>query len=83
MNDRAPALWLFIVAGSLSDANFDKTKATLERKLGKAFSKCEPPSDNMRTCDLAIGDKKTILLMAEDNAKSTTTLFSCHYFYEK
>ena len=65
------------------DANFDKTKASLEKKIGKSIRKCEPPSDNMRTCELEIGDKKTIALMAEDNAKSTTTLFGCYYFYEK
>ena len=65
------------------NANFDKTRASLEKKIGKSIRKCEPPSDNMRTCALEIGDKKTIALMAEDNAKSTTTLFGCYYFYEK
>jgi hypothetical protein len=64
------------------NANFDKTKATLESKIGKPL-KCEPPSDNMRACALEIGEKKTVTLMAEDNAKSTTTLFGCYYFYEK
>src|SRR5438105_2625525 len=53
------------------NANFDKTKTSLEKKLGKSFRNCEPPSDNMRTCELEIGEKKTILLMAEDNPKST------------
>ena len=65
------------------NANFDRTRSSLEKKLGRSIKKCEPPSDNMRTCELQIGDKKTILLMAEDNAKSTTTLFGCYYFYEK
>jgi hypothetical protein len=64
-------------------ANFDKTKTSLEKKISKLFKKCEPPSDNMRTCELEIGEKKTILLMAEDNPKSTTTLVGCYYFYEK
>jgi hypothetical protein len=67
----------------LVNANFAKTKTSLERKIGKPFKKCEPPSDNMRTCELQIGEKKTILLMAEDNPKSTTALFGCYYFYEK
>jgi hypothetical protein len=65
------------------NANFDRTKISLAKKIGKSLSKCEPPSDNMRTCELEIGDKKTILLMAEDNVKSTTTLFGCYYFYAK
>ena len=65
------------------NANFDRTKTSLAKKIGKSLSKCEPPSDNMRTCELEIGKKKTILLMAEDNVKSTTTLFGCYYFYAK
>ena len=65
------------------NANFDKTRTSLEKTIGKSLQKCDPPSDNMRTCGLEIGEKKTILLMAEDNPKSTTTLFGCYYFYEK
>jgi len=65
------------------NANFTATKASIEKRLGKPFKKCEPPSDNMRTCALEIGEKKTIVLMAEDNPKSTTTLLGCYYFYEK
>ena len=56
------------------NANFAKTKTIIEKKIGKSFKKCEPPSDNMRTCELEIGEKKTIVLMAEDNVKATTTL---------
>jgi hypothetical protein len=41
------------------------------------------PSDNMRTCELEIGEKKTIFLMAEDNVKGKTTLLGCYYFYAK
>jgi len=37
----------------------------------------------LRTCELEIGEKKTILLMAEDNVKSKTTLFGFYYFYAK
>jgi hypothetical protein len=65
------------------NANFESTKTSLAKKIGKSFSRCEPPSDNMRTCELEIGEKKTILLMAEDKVKSTTTLFGCYYFYAK
>jgi len=65
------------------NATFDATKAAFEKRLGKSLSKCEPPSDNMRTCELEIGEKKTIALMAEDNPKATKTLIGCYYFYEK
>jgi hypothetical protein len=65
------------------NATFDKTKSSIEKKIGKSIKKCEPPSDNMRTCGLEIAEKKTIMLMAEDNPKSTTTLLGCYYFYEK
>ena len=65
------------------NANFDTTKTSLAKQIGKSFSKCEPPSDNMRTCELEIGEKKTIVLMAEDNVKSKTTLLGCYYFYAK
>ncbi|HEV2187040.1 MAG TPA: hypothetical protein VGR70_07515 [Stellaceae bacterium] len=64
------------------NATFDAVKAALGKTLGKPL-KCEKPSDNMRTCGLEIADKKTIMLMAEDNPKATTTLFGCYYFYEK
>ena len=46
------------------------------------LKQCEV-GDNMRTCSLELGEKKTIVLMAEDNPKSTTTLIGCYYFYEK
>jgi hypothetical protein len=65
------------------NANFDTTKASLEKKLGKSINKCEPPSDNMRACQLEIAEKKMIVLMAEDSPKSATALFGCYYFYEK
>ena len=64
------------------NASFDATKAAIERRSGKSLQKCET-GDNMRTCSLEIGEKKTIMLMAEDNAKSMTTLVGCYYFYEK
>jgi len=64
------------------NANFDQTKIALERKTGRLLKQCEV-GDNMRTCSLDLGEKKTIVLMAEDNPKSTTTLIGCYYFYEK
>jgi hypothetical protein len=37
----------------------------------------------MRTCNLELAEKKTIVLMAEDNPKSVTALFGCYYLYAK
>lgn len=67
----------------LVNATFDTTKATLEKRLGKTIGKCEPPSDNMRTCELEIAEKKTVTLLSEDNPKASKTLTGCYYFYEK
>ena len=64
------------------DAPFDEAKRTLEKALGKAFAKCET-GDGMRTCARQIADQRTLMLMAEDNPKSTTTLVGCYYLYEK
>ncbi len=64
------------------DATFDRTKAILEKKLGRMLGKCEV-GDGMRTCELDIAEKRTLMLMADDSAKSTTTLLGCYYYYEK
>ena len=64
------------------DATFDNARRTFTKTLGRSLEKCET-SDNMRSCELEIGEKRTFVLMAEDDAKSTTTLVGCYYFYEK
>jgi hypothetical protein len=64
------------------DAPFDKARQAIEKAAGKRLTKCET-SDNMRSCELEIAEKRTLVLMAEDNAKATTTLVGCYYFYEK
>lgn len=64
------------------DAKFDEAKRRFEQALGKPLQKCEV-SDGMRTCGLEIADKRTFMLMAEDDAKATSTLAGCYYFYEK
>ncbi len=66
----------------LVDATFDETRRISEKILGRSLEKCET-GDNMRTCSLEIGPKRTFTLMAEDNPKSATTLLGCYYFYEK
>jgi hypothetical protein len=37
----------------------------------------------MRSCELQIAEKRTVMLMAEDDPKATSTLIGCYYFYEK
>jgi hypothetical protein len=64
------------------DAPFDEAKRRFEQALGKPLTKCEV-SDGMRTCELDIAEKRTFTLMAEDDAKATSTLAGCYYFYEK
>ena len=64
------------------DAPFDKARQVIEKTTGKPLTKCET-SDGMRACELPIAEKRTLMLMAEDNAEATTTLVGCYYFYEK
>jgi hypothetical protein len=63
-------------------AKFDEAKDRLEKTLSKKLAHCET-SDGMRSCELQIADKRTVMLMAEDDPKSTATLIGCYYFYEK
>ncbi len=64
------------------EAPFDKARQIFEKSLGRKLRKCEA-SDNMRMCELDIAEKRTFTLMAEDSAKSATTLVGCYYYYEK
>ena len=63
-------------------ASFDTARKTMEKLLGRPLQKCEA-SDNMRTCELDIAEKRSFTLMAEDSAKATKTLVGCYYYYEK
>ena len=64
------------------DAPFDKTKAAVETSLGKALTKCET-GEGMRTCELAIAPKKTVMLLADSTGRQSSTLIGCFYYYEK
>lgn len=64
------------------DGKFDAVRRAVEGKVGKSLKACET-SDNMRSCELEIGEERTLTILAEDNAKSSTTLFGCYYYYEK
>jgi hypothetical protein len=64
------------------DAPFDKTRKAVEQLIGKSLTHCDS-SDNMRSCELTLGDKKNLILMAEATGKSKSTLLGCYYYYEK
>lgn len=64
------------------DAPFDETRRKFESSLGKPLTKCET-GEGMRSCGLEIAEKRTFMLMAEDNPKASKTLVACYYFYEK
>lgn len=63
-------------------ATFDRAKRSLEKALGKPLGKCGA-SDGMRSCELEIAEKRTVMLIAPDAAKNTQTLIGCYYLYEK
>ncbi|HUO90030.1 MAG TPA: hypothetical protein VMU08_12705 [Rhizomicrobium sp.] len=63
------------------DAGYDRTRAVMERLLGKRLVKCEA-SDGMHSCELDIAPQRTFTLMAADNDKNHT-LVGCYYYYEK
>ena len=64
------------------DAPFDKARKVFEKALGKSLTKCDA-SDDMKSCELQIAEKRDFMLMAEDSPKATQTLVGCYYFYEK
>lgn len=64
------------------DAPFDQTRKAVENALGKKFTHCEK-GDSMTMCELAIAEKRTVTLMAEDSPKAKQTLIGCYYYYER
>ena len=64
------------------EAPFNAAKKSVEQSVGQPLEHCET-SDGMRTCDLTIADKKTVMLMADATGREKTTLVGCFYFYEK
>ena len=71
------------VGFSLSvEANFDKARAEFEKLAGKTFKTCES-GEGMKSCELAVAEKRTLMIVAGENGKSKTTLLGCYYFYAK
>jgi hypothetical protein len=66
----------------LVDAPFDKTRAVVEKSLGKKLGHCET-SDGMHACELQIAEQRSVTLMSGDGPKTRQTLVGCYYYYEK
>jgi hypothetical protein len=66
----------------LVDGPFDKVRQSVEHTLGKPLQHCES-SDGMRSCELQIAEQRTVMVMAQDDPKTTSTLLGCYYYYEK
>ena len=64
------------------EASFDSAKKAIEKSIGQSLKHCET-CDGMRTCDLELGEKKTVMLLADAAGKEKTVLLGCYYFYEK
>jgi hypothetical protein len=60
----------------------DTARKAIEQRIGKTLQKCSN-GEGMRTCALEVGERKTLMLMADASGKSKTTLVGCYYYYEK
>jgi len=63
------------------NGGFEAARKAVEKALGKPL-KCDDKSDEMLTCELERGTKKTVFVMAEDKT-AKSALIGCYYFYEK
>ena len=71
------------VGFSLSvEGNFDTARAAFEKLAGKTFKTCES-GEGMKSCELEVAEKRTLMIVAGENGKSKTTLLGCYYFYAK
>jgi len=65
-----------VVSGS-----FDATRRSVEKIAGKPLKDCES-GEGMKTCQLELAPKKTILILGTGKGDKTT-LVGCAYYYEK
>lgn len=66
-----------VVAG-----DFNTTRKNVEKALGKSFKKCDS-GEGMKTCELELAPKRTVLLFSSEKADAKSTLVGCAYYYEK
>jgi hypothetical protein len=63
------------------EAGFDRARQVLEAQLGTVL-KCTQ-GDGMEACEAPLGEKRTAVLMVNDNTRTQTSLLGCYYFYGK
>lgn len=64
------------------EATFERALAAVEKAAGRALGHCET-GDGMRSCELAIAQKRTLMVMADDTPDGRRALIGCYYYYEK
>lgn len=63
------------------DAGAAQARAAVEKQLGQPMS-CST-GDGVRSCEIKLGAKKTVLLMTGQNGQAKTSLVGCYYFYQQ
>ena len=64
------------------DAPFDRAKAAVEKSLGRRLEECRT-GEGTRTCQLPLGDRKTVMLLGDPSGKLKSAVIGCFYYYEK
>lgn len=64
------------------DAGIDAIKPSFEKAVGKQFGSCSK-EEGALSCELRIGEKKTVFLMETGREPTPQTLAGCYYYYEK
>lgn len=62
-------------------APYAKVRPAMEHAFGKPLQHCDH-SEGMNTCELDIAEKRTFMVMAEDDMKDKT-LIGCYYYYAR
>ena len=62
-------------------ADLAQARNAIEKQLGKPMACAK--SDGMQACELKVGAKKTVVLMAPLGSPAKTSLVGCYYFYQQ
>jgi hypothetical protein len=63
------------------NADHARVRAGVERQLGRPMA-CET-SEGVRSCQVELGAKKTVVLMTDQNGRAQSSLVGCYYFYRQ